>query len=194
LNLPAEGTRVVAVPDTAVSAGSPELLPGRDLRGTDGWHILHVKSRQEKVLAADLTVRGIRNYLPLLRKVRYHGRRKTFVDAPLFPGYLFLWGSLDEAYEADRTRRVANLIRVVDQESLEWELTNIHYALSSEAPLDPYPALRAGVRVEVRGGPFKGLQGVVESRVRMDRLILQVEMLGSAASLEIDGALLELID
>jgi transcription antitermination factor NusG len=50
------------------------------------------------------------------------------------------------------------------------------------------------VRVEVRSGPFQGLQGVVEGRCANGRLVLQVETLGRAVSLEIDGALLDVLE
>jgi transcription antitermination factor NusG len=155
------------------------------------WHVLHTKSRQEKVLAADLAAMGIAHYLPLVRQTRQHGGRKVVVDEPIFAGYVFLRGTLDQAYLADRTRRVAGIIRVADQKQLEWELTNLYFALTCEAPLAPFPFLQKGVRVEVKSGPFRGLQGVIEDRLSNDRLILQVAILGRGVSLEIDGAVLE---
>jgi transcription antitermination factor NusG len=51
--------------------------------------------------------------------------------------------------------------------------------------------LVAGTKVEVRAGPFRGLQGVVDSRLKQNRLLLQVEMLSRAVSVEIDAALLD---
>jgi transcription antitermination factor NusG len=154
------------------------------------WHVLHVKSRQEKALSRTLDGMGIAHYLPLARRIRYYGRRKAVVHEPLFPGYMFLWGSVEEAYLADRTGRVARLLRVSDQDRLEWELENIHRAHGSGAELHPHPTLREGCRVTVTSGPLKGLEGVVESRTRSDRLVLQVAMLGSAVSLEIEATLL----
>lgn len=155
------------------------------------WHVLHTRSRQEKALADDLSARRIPHFLPLVRQVRYYGKRKFFAEMPLFPGYVFLRGELDDAYLADRTKRVAAIIKVADQQRIDWELRNIYLALSTNAPLDPYPHLRKGIRVEVRSGPFRGLQGIIEDRVKHDRLILQVDMLGVAVSLEIHGALVE---
>jgi transcription antitermination factor NusG len=76
---------------------------------------------------------------------------------------------------------------------LNWELKNLSLALANQVALDPYQMLRAGVRVEVRAGPLRGLQGVVESRTRMDRLVLQVQMLGRAVSLEVEASLLDVI-
>ena len=112
---------------------------------------------------------------------------------PMFPGYLFLRGDLDQAYEADRTRRIAQIIRVPDQNRMDRELRSIHLALGASGMLIPFPFLRNGVRVEVRDGPFRGLQGVIQDRTHLDRIILQVETLGQAVSLEIDGSLLDLI-
>ncbi len=166
----------------------------RAARPQASWYVLHTRSRQEKILASELAARRIDNYLPLVRRVRHYGDRKAVVEEPLFPGYVFLFGSLDEAYEADRTKRVANIIRVPDQRRLEWELSNIRLALSADAPLDPYPHLVRGVRVEVRGGPFQGLQGIIEDKGKECRLILQVDVLGRAVSLEIDSAYVQPID
>ncbi len=159
----------------------------------DDWFVLRTKSRQEKALAGDLRSRGIASFLPLITCTKYYGGRKAHVELPVFPGYLFLRGEIDQAYEADRTRRVAQIIKVVDQGRFDRELRNIHLALAGRAPLDPYPYLHAGIRVEVRAGPFRGLQGVIEAGGRRDRLILQVEILGRAVSLEIDASLLDVI-
>jgi transcription antitermination factor NusG len=158
------------------------------------WHLIHTRSRQEKALAETLDARGIRYFLPLMTHHRTYGTRKAQVEVPMFPGYLFLKGSLEEAYEADRTDRVAQIIPVHDQGKLAWELRNLARAMIEKVPLDPFPFLKRGVRVEVRSGPLKGLQGVVEIRGKRDRLVLQVEALGQATSLEIDAELLQPID
>lgn len=170
-----------------VAASFPDEAAGN-------WHVLRTKSRQEKALASHLAACQIPHFLPLLNVTKYYGGRKAVVEQPLFPGYLFLRGSLDAAYVADRTRRVAQIIPVRQQEELSRELWNIHVALIGQAPLDPYPYLQAGVRVEVRSGPFRGLQGLVESRARQDRLILQIDMLGRAVSLQIEPSLLDVLD
>ena len=169
---------------------SDSLPPVFD-EGRGRWHVLHTKSRQEKILSADLTAMGLFHYLPLVRQIRHYGRHKTMVEIPLFAGYLFLRATLDAAYQADRTHRVAHIIRVPNQQQLQRELVNLHLALESGNELTPFPFLKNGVRAEVKSGPLRGLQGVIENRANAGRLILQVEMLGRAVSLEIDGALLE---
>lgn len=158
------------------------------------WFVLHTKSRQEKALAESLDAMRVRYFLPLVDQVRIHGGRRARVQLPLFPGYLFLHGSRDDAFTSDRTRRVAQIIEVPDQQRLTEELNNIRLALSSSQPMDPYPYLKTGVRVVVRCGPLQGMTGMVESRTQLNRLILQVDVLGQACSLEVDGAILDVLD
>jgi transcription antitermination factor NusG len=137
---------------------------------------------------------GISHFLPLLKEVRFYGRHKLMVETPLFPSYVFMRGTVDDVYRADRTKRVVKIIPVPDQQRLNWELQNVAAALERDAKFDPYPYLVRGARVEVRAGPLRGVQGLVDERVKPDRLILQVEMLGRALSLEVDGSLLDRID
>ena len=169
----------------------PTECAGADDNQKHRWFVLHTRSRQEKAVAAHLAARQIPHFLPLMPHVRYYGRRKLIVELPLFPSYVFLHGRLEQAYEADRTRRLSRIIHVADQQQIEWELNNLRLAVEKQVPLDPYPHLKLGIRAEVRSGPFRGLQGVIEDRTRVDRLVLQIDMLGRAMSLEIEGALLE---
>lgn len=164
------------------------------LEATGHWFVLHVRSRQEKALAADLRALGVAHYLPTAEEVRYYGKRKQRVSAPLFPGYVFLRGALDDAYRADRTKRVARVLPVPRPDLLELELSGIDRALAETGGLKPHPFLERGVAVEVRAGPLRGVRGVVESWRSRDRLVLQVQTLGQASSLEIDGSLLDAVD
>lgn len=155
------------------------------------WFVLRTKSRQEKIIAADLSVAGLGCFLPLVTCTRFYAGRKATVELPLFPGYVFLRGSLDDAYEADRKKRIAQIIQVHAQHELDEELKSLHLALCVNATLNPFPYLRLGVRVVVRSGPLQGLRGKIESFSKRDRLILQVDMLGQATSLEIEPSLLD---
>ncbi|MCC6580499.1 MAG: UpxY family transcription antiterminator [Phycisphaeraceae bacterium] len=158
------------------------------------WFVLHTRSRQEKAVATTIDALGCQSFLPLVTTSRLYGKRKAVVDLPLFPGYVFFHGSREHVYDLDRTGRVAQIIDVRDQDQLIRELDSIRQALASSASLDPYPYLRVGIRVVVRSGPLCGIQGLIENRTSSHRLILQIDVLGQACSLEIDGALLEPLD
>jgi transcription antitermination factor NusG len=185
-----------------LQVNSPEILPPpisvapteypETHRGD--WYVLHTRSRQEKTVSDMLSAMGIAHFLPLTSQVRYYGKRKFTVELPLFPSYVFLRGSIEEAYDSNRTKRIAKVLSVNNQTQMDWELRNLFLAMENGASLDPFPYLTIGTRVEVRSGPFRGVQGVIDSRLKSDRLILQIDMLGRAVSLEVDAALLEVME
>lgn len=155
------------------------------------WHVAHTKARREKALARTLLSWEVRYFLPMVERLTIVRRRKVTVLWPLFGGYLFFVGDELVRDRVVRTNHVARILRVWDQVRLVDELCQIHRALVGRAKLDPYPFIRNGCRCRVRCGPLAGLEGVVVVRKNIARLVLQVEMLGRAAALEIDAALLE---
>ena len=172
-----------------------DLLFGRPPASQDhDWFALRTRSRQEKALSRDLGSMEIEHFLPLVRRIRFYGGRKAKVQEPLFPGYLFIRGGIEAAYQAERTRRIVQIIEVADQQRLHNELRNIALAISRDATLATYPFLKKGVRVEVRAGPLRGLAGLVLDRNQRDRLILNVDTLGTAVSVEIDPSLVDLLE
>lgn len=175
----------MSTPDKPFPAAHTQAM--RDTR----WFVLHTRSRQEKALAAALAQMRVEHYLPLVERTTYTGRRKRRSRVPLFPGYVFVHGTIEQAYDADRTKRVARVIDPANQAQLHDELANIRLALECGAALTPTDRLSPGVRVEVIAGPFKGVVGTVEQSAGRERLILGVASLGRGASLEIDASLLQ---
>ncbi len=163
--------------------------------GDARWHVLHTKSRQEKAVAAALNAAGFSTYLPLLAHVRFYGHRKRRVELPLFSSYVFLSGPREATHLAIATGRVANVIPVADQNRFEHEVRQIRKALDGGAQLHPYSFLTRGRRVRVTAGPFRDIEGLIEEEPGCaDRLVLQVQALGRATSLEIDISLLQPVD
>lgn len=155
------------------------------------WRALHTRSRQEKAVAQLLEAAAVEHYLPLVRRTRVWGGKRRAVFTPLFPGYVFVRSLPEETYVAVDSGRVVRCIDPPDPARLAWELDQLRRALEHVGSFDPYPYLREGRRVRVRSGPLRGLEGLVDARRRVDRLVLQVQTLGRAAALEIDADLLE---
>jgi len=113
---------------------------------------------------------------------------------PLFSGYLFFCSDEDERLELLKTNRVANLIEVKNQAKLLGELVQIEHALRTGANLTPYKYIRAGQHCRVIAGPLADLQGIVVKTKNTTRLVLQIDMLGQATSVEIDTEMIEVLD
>lgn len=170
----------------------PEVESISDFQGQ--WWVAHTKSRNEKALAHDLIRRNMCYFLPMSWKVRRKSRRNIKSLLPLFSGYLFFCGNEEEKTELWRTDRVANLIEVKDQQKLLEELIQIEQALRAGARLVPDKYIKTGQKCRVMAGPLLGLQGIVVKAKGATRLVLQVDMLGQAASVEIDIDMIEPID
>ncbi len=142
-------------------------------------------------MARYLEAAGRSFYLPLVDRLTIVRGRKLISQVPLFPGYVFLSGALDDAYAAISTRRVCQLIRVADQDRFVEQLEHVRDALMRGAELYRCPFAVVGTRCRVTRGPFEGIEGVVSRRLERNRLALQIDTLGQAALLEIDADLLE---
>ena len=170
----------------------PEVESIRDFEGQ--WWVAHTRSRNEKALAHDLISKNISYFLPMSWKVRRKSRRTIRSLLPLFNGYLFFCGQENDRVELLKTNRVAHLIEVDDQQKLIGELVQINQALQSGAPLTPHKYIKAGQRCRVIAGPLIGLEGIVVRTKNATRLVLQIDMLGQAASVEIDVDTMEVLD
>ena len=179
-----------------VSENPPVIWPVEhsvaDFTGT--WWVAHTKSRNEKALAHDLINREINYFLPMSWKVHRKSRRTVKALLPLFSGYVFFCGDENQRLELLRTDRVANLIEVKDQQLLIEELVQIERVLKTGEPIMPHKYLKKGQKCRVIAGPLMGTQGIIINVKGHTRLVLQVDMLGQAASVEIEVDMIEPIE
>lgn len=163
-------------------------------RESDRWWVLHTRSRHEKAVASVLEKHRVRHYLPLVRVQRTHGRRRVNVDLPLFPGYLFVRGDANACETAWRTNKVAQILRVEDQDQIHRELESIHRVVESGEQVDLYPALREGRRCRIKSGPLRGVEGVVLKARKGWRMHVAATILNQSVTIEIDAAVLEAVE
>lgn len=170
----------------------PEEKSIRDFVGL--WWVAHTKSRNEKVLAHDLIQKDISYFLPMSWKIHRRAGRKFRSLLPLFSGYLFFCGQENQQIEVLRTNRVANLIEVKNQQKLLDQLLQLEQALQSDTPLIPHKHIKTGQLCRVTTGPLADLQGIIVKTKNATRLVLQIDMLGQAASVEIDVDMIEIVE
>ncbi|MGB2807672.1 MAG: transcription termination/antitermination NusG family protein [Sedimentisphaerales bacterium] len=184
----------------------PEAESLRDFTGI--WWVAHTKSRNEKALAHDLIRKEMSYFLPMSWRVRRIRKRTVRSLLPLFSSYLFFCGQESERTELWRTNRVASIIEVKDQEGFVNELLQIEQALQAGAPLAPHKYIKAGQRCRIIGGALADLQGVVVRPPKYKtgrsgggvkatstiRMVLQIDMLGQAASVEVDTDMIEKLE
>lgn len=162
--------------------------------GERRWWVFYTKARQEKAVARQMLGWEIPFYLPLVKK-RIHCRgRKFLAHVPLFTGYMFLYGSVEERVRALTTNRIVCTLDVPNPDRLRFELRQLRHLIAIDAPLTVEARLAPGRRVRVRGGSFMGIEGTVLKRRGQTRLLVAVDFLQQGASVEIEDCLLEPID
>lgn len=170
----------------------PEESSIEDFQGT--WWVAHTKSRNEKALASQLVRKNVSYFLPMHWKVTKSRGRTLRSLLPLFSGYLFFCGGENDRLEVLKTNRVANIIPVQDQTLLVRELLPIEKLLKLGKHVVPHDYIKIGQKCRVTAGPLTGAEGIVLQNPKETRLILQVDMLGQAASVEIDFDMVEKIE
>ena len=158
------------------------------------WWVAHTKSRNEKALAWQLVRKEVPYFLPMSWKVRRKKGRIFRSLLPVFPGYLFFCGQEKDRLAVLKTNRAANLLEVKNQDQLVKELIPIETVLRAGQPMVPHEYLKVGQRCRVIAGPLMGMEGIIEQTPKRTKLVLQVDMLGQAASVQIDLDMVEKIE
>ena len=70
----------------------------------------------------------------------------------------------------------------------EHEIDGIRQLVESDLAYDPCPMIREGMMVEVVHGPLKGVMGRLVRKGAHARLVLSVDLIGQAVSVEVDAA------
>lgn len=150
------------------------------------WWVVHVRSRQEKVLARECRLREIPFFLPLREHRNRRDPRHRISWLPLFPGYLFVRGDLEhERLELLKTNLCVRVLTVLDQEGLGQDLAQVRRLQELGLSLRAHPELKAGSAVRIAEGPFEGMSGLVTSLKGKNRFIISVRFIHRSVSVEL---------
>ncbi|MCL4808165.1 MAG: hypothetical protein KJ062_10305 [Thermoanaerobaculia bacterium] len=150
------------------------------------WWVAHVRSRQEKLLARECRQRGIPFYLPLREHRNRRDPRRRISYLPLFPGYLFVRGNLEvERLELLKTNLCVNVLAVLGQEELAYDLAQVRRLQEMGLPLVSHPELTKGSVVRIAEGPFEGMTGRVTGTKGRGRFVVSVRFIHRAVSVEL---------
>ncbi len=160
---------------------------------TPQWFAAYTYPRHEKKVAEYLDWSGIESFLPLYKEPRsWKNGLRVVVERPLFPSYIFVHVKRIESLKILRTPSVASLVTVagVPAPLPDSEIDSLKAGVS-QLNLEPHPYLRKGDRVRVKTGPFAGQDGVLILHKNRWRVVICVELLMQAISVELDISAVE---
>lgn len=158
---------------------------------TFSWYAIHTFPRHEKRVASQLTFKGVDNYLPIVPSLHQWSDRRKKVDLPLFPCYSFVH-ILPSAEDRVQVLRVPGVIGFLGAGGQglpipDKQIEDIRTLLINKIALDPYPFLKIGQRVRIRGGSLDGIEGILARRNGTSRLVISVDSLERSLSLSVEG-------
>jgi transcription antitermination factor NusG len=163
------------------------------LHSSIDWYAIYTRYQHEKTVARILTSKGFETFLPLYSAAHNWKDRTKIVSLPLFPCYVFLKGGIERRLDIVTTPGIHALVSNAGHPAAisHAEIDGIRRAIESGVPIEPHPLLKCGDWVRVKSGALEGIQGILVRRKNLYRLVLSVEMLGKAASVEIDALIIE---
>jgi transcriptional antiterminator RfaH len=177
--------------NSLAAATSTHAVATDDDGSVGHWWLTHCKPRQEKKLSEQLRALEVPHYLPVTECTAFTRGRPRVTLAPLFSGYLFIWGNSLQRRTALATNRIVASHRVGDDAELSEQLWTLADLIEKGIPLRVEERLIAGQRVRVKSGILKDKQGTILKRQGKTRLFVLVNELLGGVSLEIDQYLLE---
>jgi transcription antitermination factor NusG len=155
------------------------------------WYAIWTRSRHEQVVREQLERKHIEAFLPTITRWSRWKDRKKKIDWPLFPGYCFAKFDADAALPVLKCTGVVNIVSFEGKPAPipAYELDSIRLLIGSELQYDPCPMIQEGMMVEVVHGPLRGVIGrLIRKEALKARLVLSVDLIGQAVSVEVDAA------
>jgi transcriptional antiterminator NusG len=154
------------------------------------WYALWTRSRHEQMVREQLERKGYEAFLPTITRWSRWKDRKKKIDWPLFPGYCF---ARFDTYERLPILKCTGVVNIVSFDGdiaaiPDIEIDGIRRLVESDLQYDPCPLIREGTMVEVVHGPLKGVVGRLLRKGAHARLMLAVDLIGQAVSVEVDAA------
>ena len=154
------------------------------------WFAVWTRSRHEQVVRDQLERLQLESFLPTVTKWSRWKDRKKRIDWPLFPGYCFARFDPLKRLPVLKCTGVVNIVSVDGEPAPipAYELDGVRRLIESELAHDPCPLIPEGSRVEVMHGPLKGVIGRLVRKRERARLVLAVDLIGQAVSVEVDAS------
>jgi transcription antitermination factor NusG len=161
------------------------------------WHVVYTRSRAEKKVQLELTIKNIENFLPMQKKLRQWKDRKKWVEMPLMSGYCFVQITRKEYDLVLQINNVVSYVRfegkaaiIPDKQIDALKQMLKQYVFDVNVTTDNF---EPGKKVEVVEGPLIGLRGeLVEARGK-NKFIIRFTQINSIFSVEIPANQLSLL-
>jgi len=175
----------------------PISFPAAPRKLAASWYAIQTRSRFEKVVRDELNARGIENYLPSFTELHQWKDRKTWVEQPIFPGYIFA-RFVDEGAIPGNLLRTRGAVRILGHGGTiepvpDREIDSVQRLLNSGNRCFAHSSFCQGAWVRIKRGALTGIEGLLVRVKDGNRLVLSINLLSQSIATEVDVRDVEVI-
>jgi transcription antitermination factor NusG len=161
------------------------------------WHVVYTRSRAEKKVQIELSLKNIENFLPMQKRLRQWKDRKKWVEMPLMSGYCFVNITRKEYDIVLQTNNIVGYVRFEGKAAVipESQIDSLKQMLKQfdfEVTITSENFV-PGKLVEVIEGPMIGLRGELVKAHGKNKFIIRFNQINSVVSVEIPANHLSLL-
>ena len=158
------------------------------------WIAVYTKSRHEQIVINELSKKDIESFCPMFKERRQWSDRKKWVHFPLFRSYVFARIHLKENIFVLQTIGVNKIVKFQNKISIipDQVINDIKNVVDGGYKIQQVDYFVKGDEVSVVSGPLKGVNGIIQDLKGDSRLIMKVEAIRQAFSIEISSKQLKL--
>ena len=157
------------------------------------WIAVYTKSRHEQIVVNELNKKNIESYCPMFKERRQWSDRKKWVHFPLFRSYVFANIEINENIYVLQTIGVIKIVKFQEKISIipDQVIDNMKNIIEGGYNIEQADYFIKGDEVRVVSGPLKGLDGVVLDLRGANKIIIKIESIQQAFSVEISSGLIK---
>jgi transcriptional antiterminator RfaH len=155
------------------------------------WYVVHTKPKQESRALLNLERQGFECFLPTIPKKRVKSKAFEIVAEPLFSRYLFI--ELDTTLSGRSWAPIRSTLGVSKLVTFGTEPARVHPGLiellreqESTLAQSPISQYQPGDLVQIKDGPFKGLQAVYQMDDGEMRAMVLIELLQKPTRMQVE--------
>lgn len=159
------------------------------------WYALHTRCRYEKKVDHLLKEKEITSYLPLRESYHRWSDRYKKVLTPLFSCYVFVSIMLQDSYTILQTDGAIKLVSFNGKPAVipDDQIATIKQILEKKMTIYHTDFFVPGKKVKIFRGPLQGVEGTLIQKNNKNRLVISIEGINQALSIEIDYRDLEIL-
>lgn len=148
----------------------------------EGWCVVYTRPQHEQKVAHQLRMLGIEYFLPMVKSLRIWSDRRKYINAPLFPSYVFVkLENIQSYFSSLELKGILHYVRNGKQiasvpESIVLNL-KLLLANSNEEILVSSEYILPGKRLFVSGGPFTGFECEMIRHNGKHKILVRIDLI-----------------